>query len=63
MTAQTPAQRKAKERAEKAAAGLVRLPDVWLPRWLAEWLSAQGPRAAVIEAALVKAHRLKGPKP
>ena len=63
MTAQTPAQRKAKERAEKAAAGLVRLPDVWLPRWLAEWLSAQPtPRAGVIQAALIRAHKLKGPK-
>ena len=63
MTAQTPAQRKAKERAEKAAAGLVRLPDVWLPRWLAEWLSEQpGTRAGVIHAALCRAHKLKGPK-
>ena len=63
MTAQTTAQRKAKERAEKAAAGLVRLPDVWLPRWLAEWIDAQPrTRADVIERALIRAYRLKQPK-
>ena len=34
-----------------------------LPRWVVEWIDAQeGTRADVIEAALLKAHKLKGPK-
>lgn len=34
-----------------------------LPRWLVKWIDAQeGTRADVIEAALLKAHKLRGPK-
>jgi hypothetical protein len=34
-----------------------------LPEWLVEWIDAQGStRAEVIEAALMKAHKLKEPK-
>lgn len=34
-----------------------------LPRWLAEFVDAQdGTRADVIEAALLKAHKLKAPR-
>ncbi|MEY2656187.1 MAG: hypothetical protein RLZZ524_3215 [Pseudomonadota bacterium] len=34
-----------------------------LPSWLVEWIDAQGgTRADVIEAALLKAHRLRAPK-
>ena len=69
MTAKTDAERqrelrirRAQERKEARAAGLVRLPDVWLPRWLAEWLSAQpGTRAGVIQVALCRAHKLREP--
>ena len=36
---------------------------VRLPRWLAEFVDAQeGTRAEVIEAALLKAHKLKAPR-
>ena len=36
---------------------------VRLPRWLAEFVDAQdGTRADVIEAALIKAHRLTPPR-
>ena len=36
---------------------------VRLPRWLAEFVDAQeGTRADVIEAALLKAHKLKAPR-
>ena len=34
-----------------------------LPAWLVEWIDAQrGTRADVIEAALLKAHKLKAPR-
>jgi hypothetical protein len=34
-----------------------------LPRWLVDWITQQdGTRADVIEAALVKAYKLKEPK-
>lgn len=34
-----------------------------LPAWLVEWIDAQpSTRAQVIEAALLKAHRLKAPR-
>jgi len=34
-----------------------------LPRWLVEWIDQQeGTRADVIEAALLKAHKLRAPK-
>lgn len=34
-----------------------------LPRWLVEWIDQQkGTRANVIEAALLKAHKLRAPK-
>jgi hypothetical protein len=34
-----------------------------LPRWLADWLNAQpATRAKLIEAALLKAHKLRTPK-
>jgi len=34
-----------------------------LPRWLVEWIDAQGStRADVIEAALMKAHKLRAPR-
>lgn len=34
-----------------------------LPRWIAEWIDQQdGTRSDVIEAAVVKANKLKGPK-
>lgn len=34
-----------------------------LPRWIVEWIGAQGgTRADVIEAALVKANKLKEPQ-
>lgn len=34
-----------------------------LPRWMVEWIDAQGgARSDVIEAAIVKANRLKAPK-
>jgi len=34
-----------------------------LPRWLVEWIDQQeGTRADVIEAALLKAHKLRQPK-
>lgn len=34
-----------------------------LPRWLVEWIDQQeGTRADVIEAALLKAHKLRPPK-
>jgi hypothetical protein len=34
-----------------------------LPRWLVEWIDRQeGTRADVIEAALLKAHKLRAPK-
>lgn len=37
---------------------------VRLPAWLVEWIDAQGmTRADVIEAALLKANKLKPPKP
>ena len=33
-----------------------------LPQWLADWLDAQAaPRADTIEAALMKAHKLRAP--
>jgi hypothetical protein len=36
---------------------------VRLPEWLADWIDAQpGTRADTIEAALLKAHKLKPPK-
>lgn len=34
-----------------------------LPRWLVEWIDQQeGTRAELIEAALLKAHKLRQPK-
>jgi hypothetical protein len=34
-----------------------------LPRWLVEWIDRQeGTQADVIEAALLKAHKLRAPK-
>lgn len=34
-----------------------------LPAWLVEWIDAQdGTRADVIEAAILKAHKLKAPR-
>jgi hypothetical protein len=34
-----------------------------LPRWLVEWIDAQGStRANLIEAAILKAHKMKEPK-
>ena len=34
-----------------------------LPAWLVEWIDAQpGTRAELIEAALLKAHKLKAPR-
>ena len=62
MTAATPAQRKATERQRKAEASRKRV-DVDLPAWLVAWIDAQpGTRAGVIEAALMRAHKIKQPK-
>ena len=43
---------------------LVRVPvPLRLPRWLVEWIDSQpGTRADVIEAALLKAHKLRPPR-
>lgn len=47
-----------------AAAHLARVSvPLRLPAWLVEWIDTQpGPRAALIEAALLKAHKLKAPR-
>lgn len=37
--------------------------NIRIPRWLNEWLSAQDKPGHVAEAALMKANRLKAPKP
>lgn len=62
MTAQTPAQRKGGRTPAEPHLRRVNVP-VRLPAWLVEWIDAQaGTRADVIEAALLKAHKLKQPK-
>lgn len=62
MTAQAPAQRKGGRPPSPPALRRVNVP-VRLPVWLVEWMAAQPDTpAALIEAALLKAHKLRPPR-
>lgn len=62
MTAQTQAPRKGGRPPAEPHLRRVDVP-LRLPAWLLAWIDAQaGTRADVIEAALLKAHKLKQPK-
>ena len=61
MTAQTQAPRNGGRPPAEQHLRRVHVP-VRLPAWLVEWIDAQaGTRADVIEAALLKAHKIKPP--
>jgi hypothetical protein len=65
MTAQTPSQRKGGRPPAELHLQRINVP-LRLPRWMVEWIDGQcnkcaWTRAEVIQAALIKAYRLKAP--